>query len=64
MSKEAWDAYCDLRAQLAKANLALRNCRALASRNTARKGSFDDWQHILRFCEEAGIKAEILREGG
>jgi len=37
---------------------ALRNCRMLAAR---RKGE-GDWAHILRFCEDAGIRAEILRE--
>ena len=40
--------------------LALRNCYAYARRMHGRTGS-DDWAHIIRFCENAGLKPSPLR---
>ncbi len=38
--------------------MALENCRLLAARHRN-----EDWaKHILRFCEEGEVKAEVLRE--
>lgn len=42
---------------------ALANCYALARRRARRKDADPSWQHIIRFCEEAGLKGEILRTG-
>lgn len=46
---------------------ALRNCYALAKRHIhqAEAESADSlaWPHIVRFCESAGIKSSLLREG-
>jgi len=48
---------------------ALRNIRMVAARQINRHnggratldGSYADWKHVLRFCEDAGIIGSILR---
>jgi len=50
--------------------LALRNCRMLALRELRRHDTgrsdtvltYAAWKHILRFCEEAGVRGSILRD--
>ena len=43
--------------------LALQNCRTLAARRSRKGGDEKEWwEHILRFCKDAGIKGSILRE--
>ena len=49
--------------QAAKMESSLRNVSMLARRQV-RKSREDAWLHILRFCEEAGIVANILRTDG
>jgi hypothetical protein len=42
---------------------ALRNCYMLARRRVGRgTDSSFDWHQVIRFCEEAGLKASPLRE--
>jgi hypothetical protein len=50
-----------LRAQSQLRLLALRNVRALAMR--IRRKSQADGDHPLRFCESAGVVANIMRGG-
>lgn len=50
--------------QVRRMELALRNCLAMAGR-MLRKGGVDAdpaWEHVVRFCKEAGVEPNILRE--
>lgn len=48
--------------QFGKMRRALENCSMLARREKRKaKGDADAWGHIIRFCEEAGIRSRILR---
>lgn len=42
---------------------ALSDCYMLACRQLRRPNNLkpEDWQHIKRFCEETGLKPQILR---
>lgn len=51
----------DLTLCLEKRNGALKNCLLLAMREY-HKTKNENWKHIIRFCEEAGIKPTILRK--
>ena len=59
MTEEIHNQIKHLQEENYKLKLALRNCRALASRNTTQPN--DDWHHVIKWCEEAGIKASLLR---
>ena len=52
--------------EVEKIRLALENCLMLAMRmqRKAHKQhvTCEEWDHIRRFCEEAGVKPSILRE--
>lgn len=39
----------------------LRNCYMLARRQFRRGADAEAWGHIMRFCEDAGVRASILR---
>lgn len=67
------DTAIDARAEAKRYRTALRNVRSLATRMKKKLGRDADMidvldfmqeapDHLLRFCEDAGIKAEILRE--
>lgn len=63
--------------RIRKLELALENCLMLAARKRVSRTTFDsngnpigktgpksedaDWDHIVRFCHEAGVKHSILR---
>jgi hypothetical protein len=59
--------------------LALKDCYAIARRNRAHRRGYAedgsiidkgpksddaDWDHVIRFCERAGLKESIIRTGG
>ena len=46
--------------QADKMEQALRNCLILATRNMRREGG-GDWEHVIRFCKEAGVVPSFLR---
>jgi hypothetical protein len=51
----------------AKLQKALADCYVMARRQLRRKATMDAgqveaWQHVARFCEETGLKAQLLRE--
>lgn len=50
-------------AALAAKDSALRNCMLLAMRRL-HKGSTEiaDWEHVIRFCKEAGVEPSPMRE--
>ena len=50
----------DLEARAARLEAALRDCRMLAVATRIRRGD-PDWQHIVRFCREAGVDGSVLR---
>lgn len=50
-----------LREKVEKYEYALRNCRLMASREF-HKTKGESWDHVLRFCRDAGIEGSILRE--
>lgn len=56
----------DLIAEIDRLNRSLNNAYVLARRERNRKGAdartLEKWGHIIRFCEEAGLKSSILRE--
>ena len=41
----------------------LRNCHALAVKMRMMPGSDSQWEHVVRFCEEAGVSRSLLRDG-
>jgi hypothetical protein len=45
--------------QAEKMERSLRNCLMLATRNMRKEGG--DWEHIIRFCKEAGVEPSFLR---
>lgn len=49
---------------IAKSNLGLRNCRALAIKMQRVAGPNSPWDHILRYCEEGGARSSMLRSEG
>jgi hypothetical protein len=58
-----------LRAKVAGMEGALANCRAIAAREgarTRRRSTHEadrlPWDHVLRFCREAGVVGSVLRE--
>jgi len=50
--------FAELEAQVARMEIALRNVRQLALRMKGDPNAL----HLLRFCEEAGLQAQVLRE--
>lgn len=73
VTTEQHDEIARLRAENERLRAALKNCRMYAAREIRRherardrgvapSAVSDGWRHVLRFCEEAGVVANVLRE--
>ena len=51
--------YFGLEAEVERLRNGLKNCMLLAARHRKEIG---DWQHIIRFCMDAGVQMSPLRE--